>query len=232
MSLFQLIIDPIREIKPGEKSSGTRLYLRTNAPANGREYTDAENKHSEFLGFVVAVPGVPRWMSSQFAEAVATSEQVNPDASLHLYPEDWMEKIVYVDKNTIPESPDPKDPHVAAANNMITVNQPAQHLLAYGCNQASPRTLIHPIKDNKPSQTADPTPYYAIVSKVDPNDPAKAFEITIATIGNRPNFTKSDFHRSVLKRCLDLRLKQPTFHSLAKKRADTLNAIANSRFQP
>lgn len=212
-------------------SPGTKLYRRTGPPSDGVEYSATENQNSEFLGYVVAVTGVPRWMSSQFADAVATREQEKADASLELYSDDWMEKIVYVEKNKIPEFPDLDQPEVAAqaviANSIVMANQPAQHFLAYGCNQVCARTLIHAIGDDKPSAA----PYYAIVSKVDPQNPANVFEITIATINNRPKFTETEFHRCVLKRCIDLRFMQGAFHSLAKKRADAFKAIVNSHFQ-
>jgi hypothetical protein len=166
---------------------GTKLIRRTEPPRDNKP-TYAEDEKGEFLGTVVLVPGVPRWMSPHFAEVAG--EQHLPEAAFDQYSQDWMEKIVYVPKDDKLE--------LTKFDVMVKFARAANHQLCVGCQQLSPRTRIEGVGAG--GALLDPTLYFAIVSKVASSDEVVAEEITITDISNRHKFVPSPIHAECLLR--------------------------------
>ncbi|MBV8708467.1 MAG: hypothetical protein JO028_14855 [Acidobacteriaceae bacterium] len=209
-------------------NGGTKLFMRTKPPA-GLEYTDEDEK-GEFLGYVVVASSVPRWMSSEFSEAlIEHNDPQKPQADLNLYAQDWFESISFIPAESIKAGQN-------AADQIIKLNQLFNHPLSTGCSQVTPRTRIQKLGvDEQGALSFTPTddpPCYAIVSKHADGNMGIAKEITVAPLESRTDFVQSPLHRQRLTDAYSLRTKVILASDIVKRRESTFNAIKAFQHTP
>jgi hypothetical protein len=204
-------IKPIGAGTPGQ-FDGTRLVFRQDA-----------NSAPQPLGFVVAVPSVPRWMSPEFPNAVAEAIDLNQ------YAQDWFEKIIFVDDQSLTDN--------ATATKVVNwsaqtaaLGRSFDHVSSFGCSRVVPRTRVNKVAfsntgDVSGSDIIAGGPFYALVSNQDTNDSTLALEITIAPLAARDGFIKSAKHQEQLKLAASLRQMVDPQGAIAGQRQSEFTAI-------
>jgi hypothetical protein len=212
---------PIKPIGAGGAGQfeGTRLVFRQDA-----------NSAPQPLGFVVAVPSVPRWMSPEFANAV------NEAIDLNQYAQDWFEKIIFVQDQSLADN--------ATAAKVVNwsvqtsaLGRSFDHVNSFGCSRVVPRTRVHKVDfsntgDASGSEPIDGGPFYALVSNQDAQDSTLALEITIAPLAARDGFVKTAKHQEQLQLSASLRQMVDPQGAIAGQRQSEITAIKNFNGTP
>ncbi len=163
--------------------SGTALTLRTSPDGK-----------AEPLGFVLACPQVPRWMSPEFPPALEDAHlgKINLDD----YATEWFEKVVYLHKDDVAKAA--AAPGGLAWTRAVTQLGPAfDNVESDGCARTTARTPLYRAQigeDGLPTQLKYEGVYYSLVW----DGKAGVREITLAPLDAREQFAACPQHKEEL----------------------------------
>jgi hypothetical protein len=198
--------------------TGTVLTMRLGPKANAKP-----------MGFVLACPQVPRWMSPEYPAAV---EEVQQGAiKLEDYATEWFEKVVYLHKDDLPKAA--KAPGgLAWASAMAKIAAAFDNTQSDGCARTVARAPLYRVElgaDGLPSGLKAEGVYYSLVwedakaAKATVTTPVK--EIALAPLASRGAFVETPRHRKQLAESERLAKEVDPERAKAKVRAKHLGAV-------
>jgi hypothetical protein len=224
---FSLQFVPLEPIACGQGSgakqpikgySGTALTMRSGPGAPAKP-----------MGFVIACPQVPWWMSPEYTAAVA--EAKSGDIQLEDYTTEWFEKVIYLHKDDLDKAAQAPG-GLAWTTAMAQLGPAFDSTQSDGCARAGARTPVYRAElgeDGLPAKLKFEGVFYSLVwedPKAPPATPStRVREISLAPLKSRAAFAATARHKKQLAESSRLAKEADPEGVKAKLRATHLGAV-------